>query len=109
MPDGCAFIFSGRSNPEWKVDTDKSDRLEEIWNEISGIGSDIFPASLGYSGCSLKFDDREYFTYGGVVTRKEGDMVEKRIDDTKQFEQLLLTTAPLGVLLAIASFDSIEM
>jgi len=42
--------------------------------------------------------DREYTSYGGVVTKKVGNKIESRKDDQRRFERLLIATAPKGLL-----------
>jgi len=50
---------------------------------------------LGYRGAFLRdAGGREWLGYGGIVTLKTKDVVLSRLDPARQFEKMLLATAP---------------
>lgn len=75
-------------------------RLEALWEDLDPfVGSMPSPAPLGYKGCTLMHGkDLKYFAYEGVVTRKKNIEVERRRDDGRSFEILLLESAPKDTL-----------
>ena len=97
---GCAFVFSGRSDPIWQIEEEQAQKLEAIWDELEQTAKQMPPTpQLGYRGCSMKCaPDREYIAYGRIVIKKSGNITENRIDATKHFERLLLATSPKGLL-----------
>jgi len=53
---------------------------------------------LGYRGCFMRdSSEREWFAYGGVVTLKTATGSQSHKDNRRQFEALLLSLAPQGV------------
>ena len=102
-PEKCiagASIFSGRPDPMWDVGKEVVKKLEEIWGSLeSWTGEHPSAPPLGYRGCFLKCEPyREWFVYGGVITLKSGGKPESRKDENRDFERLLLNSAPKGVL-----------
>ncbi len=98
---GEALIFSGRTNPTWNIDKDKSKRLEEIWDSLEPFTGELpSPPILGYRGFILKdtIKNREWFAYGGVVLLKEGGFTKSHLDRELRFERILLESAPDGML-----------
>jgi hypothetical protein len=50
---------------------------------------------LGYRGAFLRdAGGREWLGYGGIVTLKTKNAVLSRLDPARQFEKMLLATAP---------------
>jgi hypothetical protein len=102
-PEKCiagASIFSGRSDPIWDVDEEVVKKLGEIWDSLDNWTSEHPSAPpLGYRGCFLKCEhDREWFAYSGVITLKSAGKLESRLDPNRDFERLLLNSAPKGIL-----------
>jgi hypothetical protein len=97
---GCAFIFSGRPDPTWRVKEELAQSLEAIWDELEPTAEqEPQRPKLGYRGCSIQCTpDKEYTAYKGIVTKQVGNITESRKDETKRFEELLLATAPKGIL-----------
>ncbi|HEY9247019.1 MAG TPA: hypothetical protein VIO11_09255 [Candidatus Methanoperedens sp.] len=98
---GEALIFSGRTNPKWNIDKEKSRMLEETWDSLEPFtGEPPSPPILGYRGFIVKdmTGNREWFAYGGVVFLKEGGVTESRLDKEHRFERILLESAPNGML-----------
>lgn len=84
----------------WQIQEQQAQKLEAIWDELEEIAEQR-PSTpqLGYRGCSMKCaPDREYIAYGGIVTKKVGNITESWKDATKRFERLLLATSPKGLL-----------
>lgn len=97
---GGAFIFSGRPDPVWNVMEEVAKRLEKIWMSLEHwTGGHPSAPPLGYRGCFLRCKpDIEWFAYEGVVMLKTAEEYESRIDKDKNFERLLLSSAPDGLL-----------
>jgi len=95
-----ASIFSGRPDPIWDVGEEAVKKLEEIWNKLSPLKGRLPSAQpLGYRGCFIRCKpDIEWFAYGGVVTMKTVKGHESRMDENRDFERLLLDSAPEGIL-----------
>ena len=97
---GGALIFSGRPNPTWDVDQDVLERLQEGWNSLETcLTSDLSAPPLGYRGCFLRCGtDLEWTAYGGIVVMKTSTEKEAREDKDRNFERLLLSSAPEKIL-----------
>lgn len=97
---GGAFVFSGRHDPTWQVGEAVVKKLEKIWNGLSPLKGGLPSARpLGYRGCFIRCKpDIEWFAYGGVVTMKTVKGHESRMDKNRNFERLLLDSAPEGIL-----------
>jgi len=95
-----AFIFSGRPDPTWEVGEVFVKKVEKIWNGLSEWGGELTSAPpLGYRGCFIICkSDIEWFAYGSVVTMKTVKGHESRMDKNRNFERLLLDSAPEGIL-----------
>jgi hypothetical protein len=94
-------IFSGRPDPSWTVSPGVAERLQSLWDSLET--SDRIqpqPPPLGYRGCFLKdkMQEREWVAYQGVVTLKTRAGDEARRDEGRQFESLLLHSAPAGLI-----------
>jgi hypothetical protein len=91
-----ASIFSGRTDPTWRVPAETVGRLEELWQRLEHSEAPP-PAAplLGYRGCTLDCGARgRWFAYGGVVA---SDDIYKH-DSERQFEHLLLESAPASLI-----------
>jgi hypothetical protein len=97
---GGASIFSGRPDPTWIVGEEVVKKLEKVWDSLEHWTGEHPPAPpLGYRGSFLRCEpDIEWSAYEGVVTRKTVQGSESRIDKNKNFERLLLYSAPKGLL-----------
>lgn len=97
---GGASIYSGRRDPTWNVGEEVAKKLERIWDSLeSWTGEHPTAPPLGYRGCFLRCQtDIEWFAYGGVVTLRTPEGSESRNDRDKNFEKLLLSSAPKGLL-----------
>jgi hypothetical protein len=72
-----------------------ANKLETIWNSLEPCAeSPPIAPPLGYRGCRLKCDQREWFAFGGVVSSGE----RFRCDIERRFEKTLLASAPRGLL-----------
>ena len=97
---GGASIFSGRPDPTWDVGVELVKKLEKMWKSFERW-TGVPPAAppLGYRGCFLRCKPNiEWFAYKGIVTLKTPEGSESRIDKDKNFERLLLSSAPKGLL-----------
>jgi len=90
-----ALIFSGRNNPRWSVSTAVGNQLENIWNSLEVCEFVSEPTGLGYVGCMLEKQGRNWFVFNGIVVCKS----EAREDKDRKFEKLLISTAPYGLIL----------
>ncbi len=95
-----AIIFSGRPDPTWTINAETARELQQVWINLqpwSGKAPSAPP--LGYRGCFLRSGEgREWFVFGGMVTRKGVGGSESRLDKEHFFEKLLLNSAPPGLL-----------
>jgi hypothetical protein len=91
-----ASVFSGRRDPTWPVPAELGLRLERLWNELppwSGDRPRLPP--LGYRGCRLVAPDgREWTAFQELVVHA----VDARRDRQREFERLVIASAPPGVL-----------
>ena len=96
---GGALIFSGRPDPTWNVGEEVVKRSEAVWASLEPFnGARPSPPPLGYRGAFIRCKDKEWFTYGGIVTLRANGKSESRKDTTRTFEKLLLASSPEGVL-----------
>lgn len=87
-------IFSGRPDPTWEVAAEDAARLRELWERLEPVASVTPPAPpLGYKGCFLRGGGQEWRAYKGDVSLV-GGRGETRRDAGREFERLLLSTAP---------------
>jgi hypothetical protein len=96
-----ALAFSGRPNPEWAVSEAEAGRLMQLWDSMKpATNSAVSIATLGYRGCALKgSENQEWLANRGVVSlRKSGTVIESRGDPERDFERLLLLSAPEGLI-----------
>ena len=95
---GGASIFSGRPDPTWAISADDARRLKSLWDSMEPYGGALPTAPvLGYRGCLLRdSSEREWFAFGGCVTLKTATGSESRKDNNREFEALLLLSAPEG-------------
>jgi hypothetical protein len=65
----------------------------------SYAGAPPIAPALGYRGCFLRDSSgSEWFAYGGCVTLKTATGLESRKDNKREFEGLLLSSAPEGAI-----------
>ena len=89
------------TNPIWFVEKNKTKKLLELWNSLKTIveAPKNKSAYLGYKGASLKAgESTEWHILGNVVTLKNNNQIETRIDRNRRFEKELLKTAPSGII-----------
>jgi hypothetical protein len=95
------FLYSGRPDPVWDIPERVGKRLQEVWKSLpmaepqTGLRS----AGLGYRGAFLRGPgQREWIAGNGLVLLRTPKGVETRRDDPREFEKILLTSAPKGLL-----------
>jgi hypothetical protein len=97
-----ARLFSGRPDPAWPVAPEVTDKLEKIWKSLpASTPETASPGAppLGYRGCFLRHPDgSEWSAFDGIVTRRSGTGVESRRDSGREFERVVLASAPPGIL-----------
>jgi hypothetical protein len=98
---GGASLFSGRRDPAWQVGRAEAERLQSLWEASEPFAGALpFAPPLGYRGCFLRdAAEREWFAYRGVVTLKSPEGSASRRDENREFESLLLSTAPEGLIM----------
>lgn len=91
-----ASVYSGRRDPTWPLAAELGLRLERHWIELPPwSGEQPRPPPLGYRGCRLVAPDgREWTAFQGLVIQA-GDA---RRDGKREFERMLIASAPPGVL-----------
>ena len=94
-----ALVFSGRPDPEWKIEESIDKELERIWDSLVPIHGEAQSApSLGYRGCLIKCKSNiEWFVYKNLVTLKRSGKIESRDDKDRKFEKLVMSSAPQGL------------
>lgn len=97
---GGASIFSGCPDPTWDVSQVEAQGLETLWNSMEPYTGALPSAPvLGYRGAFLReSNQREWVVYGGVVTLKTPEGSQSRRDHNREFEALLLSSAPKGAI-----------
>ena len=97
---GGASIFSGRPDPTWSMRENDAKRLKALWRSMEPYdGAPPNAPALGYRGCFLRESAvGEWWAYGGCVTMKTATGFESRRDDRREFEALLLSSAPQGTI-----------
>ena len=96
-----AFLYSGRPDPVWDVTERVAKQLQEIWKSLPVAEPQREPrlAGLGYRGSFLRGPrQREWIAGRGLVSHKTPAAVETRRDETREFEKVLLSSAPKGLL-----------
>jgi hypothetical protein len=97
---GGALVFSGRPDPTWSIPDQVGRELESLWVRLQPwVGNLPVVPSLGYRGVFLRdASGREWVGYGGAVTLRTKEDVQSRQDPTRKFEEMVLATAPAGLL-----------
>jgi hypothetical protein len=97
---GGALVFSGRPDPTWSVPDLVVSELESYWAQLQPwVGSLPVTPGLGYRGSFLRdASGTEWHGYGGVLTLRTSKGIQSRQDPARQFEKLVLATAPAGLL-----------
>ena len=94
-----AWVYSGRPDPTWTVDSERAAELIRTWGSLSPATGTAAPPPLGYRGCWLRDPQgREWHAFGGTVTRKGAGQEESRGDGERGFEKQLLDTGPADAL-----------
>jgi hypothetical protein len=91
-----AFVFSGRPDPTWVVEKQRSRKLYSIWKQLKpSVPPTPAQPRLGYRGVSMACGRRgEFIAFAGYVRNTIGDTVEWKKDEEGVFERFLLSTAP---------------
>ena len=91
-------IFSGRPNPSWPLSRGSLDELREVWNTLDAIEAPLSiaapPTILGYRGCFVLAGEERWLASGEVVTLQRPHGSESRRDKRREFERLILSSAP---------------
>jgi hypothetical protein len=95
-----ALVFSGRPNPNWRVEEHLAKQLQQTWASLEPCARSVATApALGYQGVFLRdASGREWLAYGGMVRLKTKKGSQSRRDRSGTFEKLLLASAPAGLL-----------
>jgi hypothetical protein len=98
-----AFVFSGRPNPFWQLDSAHVAQLMAIWAELKpaaeALAAEDAGAHLGYTGCYISNDAGDRWTArDALVIHQRAETVEERDDPLRRFERAVLQSAPSGSL-----------
>ena len=95
-----ALLYSGRRDPEWEVSAEVVNALWKLWDAMAPSLKTAPSASrLGYRGVYLRgAGGREWSVFNGLVTLNLPARAEVRTDPAREFERLLLASAPKGLL-----------
>lgn len=93
-------IYSGRPDPHWSLESAKGVSMLELWQHLTPTTRPVPTApALGYRGCTLRHGTtRVWHAFGGVVSLTAVNVAETRADPTRTFEQMLIDSAPKGLL-----------
>jgi hypothetical protein len=96
----AVFVFSGRPNPTWSLDSKVTGEIERIWDRLEPSKLAAEPAArLGYTGCTVRNGWGKIWTAcGGLVTLREGEHEDRRADPDRAFEHAVIALAPPGEL-----------
>jgi|ERR1043165_9950622 len=96
---GEALVFSGRHNPTWSVPSDRVADLSSRWARMRRLDVPLEqPSRLGYQGVRLVGPQGRWTAANGVVEYRDDRQIECRVDADGEWERLLLSTAPPGLL-----------
>lgn len=95
-----AYLYSGRRDPAWNVPERVVKQLLAMWKSLSTASEkEVHPGGLGYRGSFLKDNDkREWIAFNGLVSLRTGAGTQVRKDAARKFENILLSSAPKGLL-----------
>ncbi len=96
-----AFLYSGRPDPVWDINQRVVKKLQEVWKAlpIAEPRRELRPAGLGYRGSFLRSPgQREWIAGDGLVWLRTPAGVETHRDDAREFEKILLSSAPKSLL-----------
>jgi hypothetical protein len=96
-----AFLYSGRPDPVWDIPGRVVKKLQEAWKSLPLAEVQRKPrlAGLGYRGSFLRRPgQREWIAGNGLVSLRTPAGVETRKDEAREFERILLASAPKGLL-----------
>ena len=98
-----AFVFSGRTNPSWRLDEPRAAELMRIWDELrpadAARANHDADRPVGYDGCyaTNSAGDR-WIARDAHVSQHAGTSSKHRDDPQRRFERALLRSAPEGLL-----------
>jgi hypothetical protein len=95
-----AWLYSGRRDPVWTAPARVVRQAMEIWEAAprATAGPPEAPP-LGFRGCFLRDPAaREWHAFAGFITLRGGRGTETRLDPGREFQKLLLDSAPAGLL-----------
>jgi hypothetical protein len=96
-----AFLYSGRPDPVWDIPERVVKRLQEVWKSspVAEAQRELRSAGLGYRGAFLRGPGQhEWIAGNGLALLRTPKGVETRRDDAREFEKILLSSAPQGLL-----------
>src|SRR5690242_10075226 len=94
-----AYIYSGRRDPTWPVSKSLVHNLEKLWETLPPSPEKPGRPRLGYRGTFLRSpDNREWLAFKGSVSLATSSGTESRADHNREFERLLLSSAPPRIL-----------
>lgn len=95
-----ASVYSGRPDPTWPITDELAARLEEVWSSLPASDAPApSPPPLGYRGCFvISSDGRRWSAHREWVRLEASGSAEVRHDEARAFENLVLGSAPDGVL-----------
>ncbi len=76
-------------------------KLLALWESLplAPEQKDVHPAGLGYRGSFLTDNDkREWIAFNGLASLRTGASMQIRKDVAREFEKILLSSAPKGLL-----------
>jgi len=95
-----ASVFSGRPDPTWPLLEETLERLRALWESLEPTQEPLPMAPvLGYRGCFVVEEEgREWRAFEGTVTLTAAGRRLSRLDGAREFERVVLESAPGGAL-----------
>jgi len=96
-----AYLYSGRRDPVWNVSERVVKQLLALWESLpcTSEQKELHHGGLGYRGSFLRGDDkREWVAFNGLVSLQTSAGMQVRKDAAREFEKILLASAPKGLL-----------
>lgn len=97
------MLYSGRPDPEWTIPESLAQRALLLFNQLPPAAPAHAPPPLGYRGITLTCADGRRWTAANkrvtsALSGQSAPEFQTRLDAAGAFEDLLLSSAPAGVL-----------
>ena len=92
----CQILaFSGRPDPRWQLTSEQAASFRKVFDALEQNGNWQEPSGqLGYRGCLIELEGKEWFTYDGHVSSLSDSRISYQ-DPFRSLEKFILQSAPL--------------